>query len=227
MRALRAVAAFAVLAGLLAGAGLVAGRYLLPYHPPRPATPAPRAEVAQPTPAAAAAERAPVAPETCSGLTEITDAELLSEVARRHALPDLRPPARSAASGAPGAPAGQNSADLAAPELRRALLALDQTEQAAPWGVEIAATMAPGDTKPTLTVVPRDPPRFAWHSARRFELGLGGALAFGDEETSADPALYLGFAQQFAQTRRVDHSFQVAGVVSRHSTIFAGYVAGW
>lgn len=227
MRELRALAAFVVVAGLLAGAGLVAGRYLLPYRPPEPARSAPRAEVAQPTPAAAAAERAPVAPETCSGLTEITDVELLAEVARRHALPDLRPRAGSAGSVARGAPPGANSADLAAPELRRALLALDQTEQPAPWGVEAAVTLAPGETEPTVTVIPREPPAAAWHFARRFELGLGGAVNFGEEETSADPALYLGFAQQFAQTRHVDHSLRVAGVVSRHSTIFAGYVLGW
>lgn len=194
---------------------------------PPPAPRAPAVEVAQPTPAAAAAERAPVAPETCSGLTEITNAELLAEVARRHAVPDLRPPSRSPGSGAPGAPGGQNSADLAAPELHRALLALDQTEQAAPWGVEAAVTLAAGDTQPTLTVIPRDPPKFAWHSARRFELGLGGAVAFGEDGTSADPALYLGFDQQFAQTKQVAHSLRLAGIVSRHSTLFGGYVAAW
>lgn len=214
--------------GLILGVGYL-GAYLGHLWFPRQDAPPPRApvvEVAQPTPAAAVAERAPVAPDLCSGLTEITTPELLAEVARRHALPDLRPRAGSPASGAPGAPAGANSGELAAPEVRRALLALDQTEQAAPWGVEIAATMVPGDTKPTLTAIPREPPRFAWHSARRFELGLGAAVSFGDE-TSADPALYLGFDQQLAQTRRVAHSFKVAGVVSRHSTIFAGYVAGW
>lgn len=190
-------------------------------------TPPRSAEIAQPTPAAAAAERETVAPELCAGLTEITTPELLAEVARRHALPDLRPRAGSPATGAPSAPGGQDPAGLAAPELRRALLALDQTEQPAPWGVEVAATLAPGETQPLLTVIPREPPRFAWHGARRFELGLGGALAFGEEKTSADPALFLGFTQQFAQTRRVDHGLKVAGIVSRHSTLFAGYVADW
>lgn len=226
MRAFRAVG---LTAGLLAVGALVCFWPLvcarIQTATARPAAPA--VEVAQPTPAAAAAERAPAPPELCAGLTEIADAELLAEVARRHALPDLRPPSRAAGSGAPGAPGGQNSADLAAPELRRALLALDQTEQAAPWGVEIAATMAPGDTKPTLTAIPREPPRFAWHSARRFELGLGGAVAFGEDGTTADPALYLGFDQQFAQTKQVAHSLRLAGIVSRHSTLFGGYVAAW
>lgn len=226
MRALRAAGA---------AVGFLAAGFLLAFWPlvcarlrgAGPPPPGPRVEVAEPTPAAAAAERAPAPPELCQGLTEIADAELLAEVARRHALPDLRPPRRSPASEAPGAPGGQNSADLAAPEVRRALLALDQTEQPAPWGVEIAATMAPGETKPLLTVVPREPPKFAWRAARRFELGLGGAIAFDADGTRADPALYLGFRQQIAQTGHVDHGFTLAGIVTRHPTVFAGYVAGW
>lgn len=225
----RAALALVVLAAMLALAGVLAGRYLVPYRPDAPPPAAPRVEVAQPTPAAARAERAPVASEACAGLTEIVDADLLTEVARRHSLPDLlrrmqRVP--SAPDAGELASSATESGELLAPELHRALLALDQTTERAPWGVEIAATLAPGDTKPTLSVVPRDPPRFAFRADRRLELGLGAA-AWGPTDAGVAPALYASFDLRLAQTRRIDHGLRVQGIFSEQSSLFAGYTAGF
>ena len=222
---------------LLLGAAMLAGRYLWPRVPASaggsPSHPVP--EVAKPTPEAAVAERAPVAPETCRGLTEIVDAELLAEVGRRHRLSGLAPKRAGAVAGQDGKEVGavgpNGSPVLGLPsapvEVQRSLLALVDTRQPARWGSEVAVTLAEGASAVTVTSLPHEPPRFAFRRDTRFELGLGGAATFGSDGTRFAPAVLASFDLRLAQTRRVDHGLRVFGVLSQNSTIFAGYVAGF
>lgn len=232
----RALTVLGVLA--LLGLAILAGRYLWPRPGASSRPVEPFVEVAQPASEAAEAERAPVAPAACAGLTEIVDSELLAEVARRHRLSGLsRPSALPGSRGSDekdgGAVGHGRSPALEAPnasgfeiEVPRSLLALVETRQPARWGSEVAVTLAEGAPEVTVTSVPKGPPRLAFRRDRRFELGLGGAVAFGPDGTQFAPAVLAGFDLRLMQTRRVDHGLRVFGVLSRNSTVFAGYVAG-
>lgn len=225
-----------LLVAVISGGSWLAARYLSrPVVQSKPSEPL--VEVAKPTPAAAEAERAPVAPATCSGLSEIVDAELLAEVARRHRLDGLAritsaPQANPGGKGEgtvarEGSPVLEPPGALATLEVHRALLALVETEQPARWGSEVAVTLADGASEVTVTSIPNPPPTFAPRSDRRLEFGLGGAASFGPDGSTVTPALFASFDLRLAQTRRVDHGLRVFGVLSEQSTVFAGYVVGW
>lgn len=215
MKARTATLAAIALGLLLAAAGVLWGRYVWPAGGVRTIeVPGPVVEVAKEPKRVRKAPRQKLPPQRCEQLTEIADAKLLAEVARRHKLPDLEPRDRS----------GLTAEELAALVPPRSLLTLTEAEGNYRWGVETAVTIGEGEDRPTVTHVPLAPPRFAFRSDWRLEAGPV-AVASADG-VSAGALVELDW--RLAQTGRFDHGLAVAGVLSQdHNLVAVGYTLGW
>lgn len=199
---------------ILVGLGaLLAGRYLWPSGPrERVIEREVPVEVAKVPRRARKVPRRALPPARCESLTEIADAALLAEVARRHRLPDLAP--------------SPTSSPLPV-TIPRSLLTLVEARNPSRWGSEIAVTVGAGESEPTVTLVPLPAPalrpRFDW----RLTVGLGGAASTEIDGTVA-PAAYLAADLRLLQTGRLDHGLTVAATLTQDNpTAFAGYTVGW
>jgi len=197
---------------ILVGLGaLLAGRYLWPSGPRE--TVIERevpVEVAKVPRRARKVPRRAVEPARCAELTEIADAALLAEVARRHRLPDLAPQ-----------PLATDSVTLTIP---RSLLTLVEAREPSRWGSEIAVTVGEGESEPVVTLVPLPPPTFDLRSDWRFEVGPA-ALA-GDDGLEVGAVVSLDL--RLAQTRHLDHGLKLVAVAAQDNPLaLAAYTVGW
>lgn len=197
---------------LLVGLGaLFAGRYLWPSGPrERVIEREVPVEVAKVPRRARKVPRRAVEPARCAELTEIADAALLAEVARRHRLPDLAPPALAP--------------DAVTLTIPRSLLTLVEAREPSRWGSEIAVTVGEGETEPVVTLVPLPPPTFALRRDWRFEVGPA-ALA-GDDGVEVGAIVSLDL--RLAQTRNLDHGLKLVAVAAQDNPLaLAAYTVGW